>query len=333
MNLGGLWEGLEQEAAPERPLLRQQSVLDGLHCAVAAGLRWPGARRVLILRLGASQARTLLQRGMTPSLTLSRLPDDQVYPGQISIEMASPVRQHQELFALIGGDLAEQLTDDPRNAGQVILDRLDLWREFLRRREDGDTERWARGLFGELWYLAHEVLPNRPGDSGIGCWQGPAGAAHDFVLGACSVDVKTGTVGSETIHIASLQQLTPPPGSGLLLGHIVLRRDGQGQTLRELVAALYEQLPVEVRPLLDSRLLAAGYHESDAGLLDTLRLVVQELRLYQVTPGFPALVPANVPSGVEQCSYTIRLAACHPFHVPSTYPWTLRTETATPHGQ
>ncbi|MFC5849229.1 PD-(D/E)XK motif protein [Deinococcus petrolearius] len=331
MNLTILWEGLETRPQPHGAGLWQQSALDGLHCAVAAGLSFPGAQRVLILRLKAAQARVLVRRGMTPTISVSQLPADPAFPGQMSIELASPERRHQELFALIGNDLAGQLTDDPPDAGRVILARLDLWREFLRRREDGDSERWVRGLFGELWYLCEHVLHHRSAEAGLGCWMGPTGAVHDFALGAYAVDLKTGTVDSETVHISSLQQLTPPPGSGLLIGHLRLRRDGQGHNLQEKVAALRLKLAPEVWPLLDSRLLAAGYIEGDTEMRDDLRLAVHDFRLYQVASGFPVLTPTTVPLGIEQCSYTVNLASCRSFQVSAGYPWAPVTATATHH--
>ncbi|QLG12192.1 PD-(D/E)XK motif protein [Deinococcus sp. D7000] len=339
MNLTALWEGLEARPQPDGAGLWQQSALDGLHCAVAAGLRFPGVQRVLILRLEAAQARVLLQRGMTPALSVSRLPADPAFAGQVSIEIASPERRHQELFALIGSDLADQLVGDPPDAGRIILGRLDLWREFLRRREDGDSERWARGLFGELWYLRHHVMRHRSGEAALGSWMGPTSSAHDFALGVHAVDLKTGTTDSETVHISSLQQLTPPPGSVLLLGHLRLRRDGQGDNLRDLVAAVREELAPEAWALLDTRLLSAGYIEQggrdigeSAGMRDDLRLVVHDFRLYQVASGFPALTLASVPAGVEQCSYVINLTACHSFQVPHGYPWMPVTETVSNHG-
>ncbi|WP_261665405.1 PD-(D/E)XK motif protein [Deinococcus sp. Marseille-Q6407] len=321
MNLSDTWAALESKPHGPDTALLMQSSHDGVHSAVAAGLRVPDAQRVLILRLDSAQARILQRQGMTTAITLTRLQDDRLFSGQVNIELASADQRYQELFTLIGDDLIAQLEDDPVNAGHVILARLDLWREFLRRREEGDTERWARGLFGELWYLKHHVLPHRPGLAGLGCWLGPAGAAHDFELGACTIELKTGTTGSETVSISSLQQLTPSPGSKLLLGHLRLRRDSQGMTLRELSASIRAMLPPEAHQLLESRLLAAGYVEQDRELRDDLRLAVQDLRIFHVTSGFPALTVASVPVGIEQCTYTINLASCHYFQVPTDFPW------------
>lgn len=332
MNLTTLWEHLEARPRPSGAGLWQQSALDGQRCAVAAGLRFPGAQRVLILRMDDAQARTLEQRGMTPAITVSRLPRDPAFPGQTSVELVSPERRYQELFALIGSDLARQLADDPPAAGRVIQERLDLWRAFLRRRADGDSERWARGLFGELWYLREHVLRHRTAGTALGCWMGPTGAAQDFTLGTHALDLKTGTVDSETVHISSLQQLTPPPGSGLLLGHLRLRRDSQGNSLHDLVTALKAALPPEVWPVLEGRLLAAGYISDDPESRDDLRFAVHHFQLYQVTDGFPALTRADVPAGIEQCSYTIHLATCRPFQVSPEFPWGRTTETITHHG-
>ncbi|MFD2608959.1 PD-(D/E)XK motif protein [Deinococcus taklimakanensis] len=328
MNLNDIWSTLEASPRGDAPLVLQSSH-DGLHSAVAAGLRFPGAQRVLVLRLDAAQARMLLRQGMTPAITLTRLQDDPLYSNQVSIELSSTEARYQELFGLIGGDLIVQLADDPRDAGQVILARLDLWRGFLRRREEGDTERWARGLLGELWYLRNHVLRRRPGIVGLGCWLGPTGSAHDFETGTFSMDLKTGTPASEVVTISSLQQLTPSPGSALFLGHLRLRRDGQGTTLREMVASVRDSLKGEECELFDSRLLAAGYSSDDPDLRDDLRLAVHDFRMFQVVSGFPALTVATVPAGIEQCGYTINLITCRSFQVPADFPWNASPETTT----
>lgn len=333
MNLNEIWESLEAEPKPDGPRLRLRSALDRIHSSVAAGLRHPGPQRVLVLRLDAPQARTLLKRGMTPAINLTRLADDPLFPGQVNIELASAERRHQELFALIGEDLAAQLEADPPDAGRVILDRLELWHEFLRRREEGDAERWARGLFGELWYLRDQVLPRRPGMAGLACWLGPAGATHDFEAGAFAIDLKTGTAGDEIVHISSLQQLSPPPGSQLFLGHLRLRRDGQGSSLRELVAGIRAELALDAQPLFKARLLAAGYLDQDAHLHDPLRLAVQDLRIFHIKPAFPALTRRTVPAGIEQCTYTVNLATCHSFQVPAGFPWITTQEASSSNEQ
>jgi hypothetical protein len=311
MSLSELWARLEQRDQLPNGLI-QQSAHATVGSAVSAGLRFPERQRVLLIRLPRAQGALLLQRGIASGMVLRGIASD--YPEQVLVEISTTDRQYQELFAHIGDDLVGQLVTDPPRPGEVIVERLELWRSFFRHREGiGLSVFEIQGLYGELWFLREHVLPHLPGLRGIGAWTGTSGATHDFTMGQVSLDMKTGTPDGDTVHISSLQQLMPPPETLLFLGHLKIRRDSQGQSVGEIIDELRRQLPTDALQAFEGHLISAGYLEAERHTIDSYRFVPRSFELYQVSQDFPALTRSRVPNQIESCSYTIRLAACQAF--------------------
>lgn len=318
MSLGDLWQLLEQQTSGGRGML-VRSAHAGSNCAVLAALTFPGAERALVIRLPEHEARALASTGLTPAIELTLQEVGGSHPGQGSVLLRTRDPRYRELFTHIGDDLVEQLRRDPARPVQALLQRVELWREFLRRREGGAlTEAEIRGLFGEAWFLQNWLISRTAAHNhvaAIAAWTGPLGATRDFNLGEASLDMKTGTPLSSTVQISSLHQLSTPPGTRLYLGHLILRRDAGGQTLPELIDVLRDMLGAEARALLEARLLGAGYIEADRETLQDLRFLAGPLTTYAITPDFPALTPQNLPPAVVACSYTLDLGACVPFRI------------------
>lgn len=320
MSLGDLWNTLEQQPVPDRPGMLMRSAHAGATCAVLAALLLPGAERSLLIRLPETEAQALVIAGLTPAIELSLHDDRGAHPGQASVMLRARDPRHRDLFMHIGDDLVDQLRREPTRPVQVLLQRIELWRDFLRRRDETLTEPRLRGLFGEVWFLTERLLPRTATHhrvAALAAWTGPLGARRDFNLGEASLDMKTGVPGSTAVQIASIQQLSPAPGTQLYLGHLTLKRDAAGQTLPELIDRLRSTLDTGARELLDARLLQAGYIDADRNQapVSDLRLIAEQFDTYTITPGFPALTPENLPPAVIACSYTLDLSTCGEFRV------------------
>lgn len=325
MTLEELWQALEAQPPSRTSGLLRRGAHVGPACAVLAGLSFPGAERVLLLRLPARQAQALIASGLTPAITVTPVEGESAQAGQVTVQLGTREPRHLEMFSHIGDDLVNLLRRDPARPIEALLGRMELWREFLRRTgEVGLTEPLIRGLFGELWFLHQHVLARTtPRDlaAAVAAWTGPLGAARDFTLGQAALDMKTGTPGSTAVEISSISQLTAPADTGLFLGHLILQRSASGQSLPTMVDRVREGLPADARDLLEARLLAAGYLESARESLEGLRLLPGTFNIYAITPDFPALTRGRLPVAVTACTYTLDLAACPGFRVdPQTIP-------------
>ena len=97
------------------------------------------------------------------------------------------------------------------------------------------------------------------------------------------------------------------------------RPDG-GQNLPDLVADIRLQIGDSVRALanFNESLLEAGWLDSHALHYESRRWAVRKERTFQVRPGFPRLVEADLPTGVGNVSYGLTLSVCGNFELPLT---------------
>lgn len=170
------------------------------------------------------------------------------------------------------------------------------------------------GLFGELWFLTHWLVPALGTHMAVSMWRGPVGARNDFEKQGLAVEVKTSGRVDGSHHIASLEQLMAPEGASLLLFSLLVREEGGGLvSIPQVLAELREILRRDYSALsqFDSMLAATGYDDAQEGEYAKLRLRVRGQSLYKVTTGFPRLIPSSLsggqPPGVTDVAYQLRL--------------------------
>lgn len=200
---------------------------------------------------------------------------------------------------------------------QILVSRLLRWQKFLSKGTGKLLdEREVRGLIGELLFL-RDYLVSMVGIAAVECWQGPLGLPQDFVFDGRLVEVKTFAAGSDpSVRITSAEQLTS--GDVPLFLHLVcLVRQDDGLTLPNLVDDLRRLLTVShaATESLEDRLLTMGY--VDLPEYRAMSYVVTSVADYVVRDGFPRLTTEQIPSGVKDVAYSIRLADMRPFAVPA----------------
>lgn len=204
---------------------------------------------------------------------------------------------------------------DEASALQLLFQRLHRWQRLLSkggaRRLD---EHEIRGLMGELLFLRDRLLPVM-GAAAVDCWQGPLGQPQDFVYAGRLVEVKTYAAGSNpSIRISSAEQLSS--GDVPLFLHLVcLVRQNAALNLPALADEIRSMLsanPVRLDSFED-KLLVMGY--IDMPEYRSLSYAVTSTSDYRVGEGFPRLTVEQVPAGVTDVSYSIRLFEMRSFAV------------------
>lgn len=165
------------------------------------------------------------------------------------------------------------------------------------------------GLVGELLVLDRmlSISPNA-----WTRWRGPSGDRHDFRNGDISLEVKVSTSRNGFVTINGADQLEAPTGGSLHLLHLVLEPTAQGDLG---VAVLGRRVqnkaddPEGLRHAFKS--LGCPKVEDERWNKSTFRLESESL--YQVTEGFPRLVPSMlidgaVPSEVRSVKYRLDLS-------------------------
>ena len=209
-----------------------------------------------------------------------------------------------------------------RRCGPVFMTRFSHWRRLLAGVDaEGLGRHAAQGLYGELWTLRHLLVGPLSEHTALAAWHGPDRLDRDFRSRRPAIEVKTtGRDNPLSVAIAGEQQLDHALFSRLFL--VALAIDalpaGGGETLNEMVDGLLADLaPEDARLLLRDKLLEYGYAAAHRRVRRCPRYSLRELAIFEVAPGFPRIVEADVLAGVGEVRYLLSLPACAPWRSSS----------------
>ena len=193
----------------------------------------------------------------------------------------------------------------------VLVDSVQRFRSFFARRSTRLSETALRGFVSELLMLDALVQAGIGPHDALLSWSGPYGSTDFKFVDAAAIEVKTTRVPSRGVRISSEHQLVTPDG-GLHLFVLPLATLGSEQSggvgvlklVHDMRAKLVESSATA--ELWDSALEAVGFDETDR-YYEAWRFAPMEWQAYSVRDGFPRLVPAMLPDGVGQVSYSLRL--------------------------
>jgi hypothetical protein len=274
-------------------------------------------RRYVLVRVPDGEPNTIAERasrGIAVQTVEMKL--DELGNGQVFVELACLEPSGYAAFDLVIVELIELVETGP-NIGRIRLVQTVMakWRKFW----SGVTQSslsWKQhlGLFGELWFLSRWLLPYIAREQAIPMWRGPIGARNDFETQGLGIEVKTSGKLDGAHVISGLEQLLVPPGVELYLFSIVVREEASGvESLPKLVSeirgAIGQNAGVSLQ--FESMLAASDYNDSHSAEYDKVKFRVRGQGLYHVSPGFPRLIPEDIPAGlapgVGNVKYEIRL--------------------------
>lgn len=302
------WKGLP----PGEPGTLSALRVPGLTAIEAFWARKPDGRLTLLIALRRIE-------DIPVDLPTVRGVEIVVIPGDRQLQLVLEAAGDWEMFHALCSDLLSVSNEghDEAEALHLLVSRLLRWQKFLSKGTGKLLdEREVRGLIGELIFLRDYLLPVA-GTSAVECWQGPQGLPQDFVFAGRLVEVKTFAAGADpSVRITSPEQLSS--GDVPLFLHLVclVRQDG-GVNLPDLVGELHRLVsssPAQADSLED-KLLTMGY--IDLPEYRAMSYAVTSVSDYQVRDGFPRLTADQMPMGVVNVSYSIRLADLQPFGIPA----------------
>ena len=224
----------------------------------------------------------------------------------------------RDVFRSLCEDITRSLSSasSEPEAVRTFVSRLARWQAFLRRHEpEGLSREQRRGLFGELTFLQSLLSQPISGAAAVGAWKGCRGANHDFQFPAGSVEVKTTSASTpHSVHINNVSQLSDQGLNALFLHVITVEEnDGGAISLPELVQMIRTELDGKAVEEFEESLVESGFLDIHQDAYASPRYSIRSKRFFQVSDGFPRLLPAALPSGVEDVKYAIAIAACKPF--------------------
>lgn len=289
-------------------------------CEILAGLLQPGAVPGLLLEVSMDDVSGGLSLPSSRGFSVEPTVLQPGPAGRVRFALALSDATYETVFSILCEDAASTAAAAPnsRNALRTWLDRLHVWQEFMSRHGAGGlSEEAALGLYAELWFLREKLMALMGPGAALDSWAGPRGEPDDFALPGGFIEVKaTSRQAPDTIEISNVDQLDDGRGK-ILLAHLRLRFDKDGETLTQLVAGIGSILATEAPDRMhrfDDLLLAAGYANTRAETHERpWRL--RSTEIYEVVGDFPRVTPADVRSGVRSCRYSIDRAACSAYLV------------------
>lgn len=206
-----------------------------------------------------------------------------------------------------------ETADSHLKAFQIFMDVLFKWYDCFKRFSGKIlSEPSQRGIFGELYFLSHHLLPRLDGNTALKGWQGPDRSNHDFAFPGGNIEIKT-TIrkAHKKVRISSEKQLDDTGLPVLLLYCITLNLDSNnGLSLPHLIDDLHENLqefPIAALKLNDS-LNRMGYFDEQRQDYEKNRYILNREYLFHVREGFPRL--NSVQEGVGDVEYSLMISAC-----------------------
>jgi len=308
-----VWAKLESEKVRGEALCARRAAPD-VSWRLIAALDADGKRHLLIplepSEVGIEDSQS---RGLAATTRELAIPDHE--PARYLDVTCNDSTGH-DAFDIIGGEIARRLAAGSETAPDLVSRVIAKWRRFwgLVPKQLLSWEGQI-GLFAEVWFLTHWMIPQCGPNDAVSRWRGPLGARHDFEWLGCSVEVKATTSTRGPVHrVNGLDQLTPPEGGDLFFFSLRLREEASAlNSLASVIEACYTALggnPIALSQF-ESTLLQAGYHSTYEREYAESRFGIVEQGLFAVRDGFPRLTRAHVPddsfAGIEHVAYDINL--------------------------
>jgi hypothetical protein len=223
----------------------------------------------------------------------------------------------RDLFEGLCRTLASSLehATDSASSLAVSLAHIRRWKTFLSGRSQHLSIEEVRGLFAEIVFLTELIDRQMSSSDAVEAWLGPERSHQDFIFGNTAVEVKS-LSGAErsSVRISSEDQLESLNDALFLrVYRLSSLADAAGaRSLNEIVTAVQARLgEADAVEAFDRKLVAHGY--APLPDYDEPRFVVSDVRSYRVGDGFPRLMRSQLPTGIANVAYDIRLEAIVPY--------------------
>ena len=237
--------------------------------------------------------------------------------GQQHLVLALERQVDRDLFEGLCRTLASSLehATDSASSLAVSLAHIRRWKTFLSGRSQHLSIEEVRGLFAEIVFLTELIDRQMSSSAAVEAWLGPERSHQDFIFGNTAVEVKS-LSGAErsSIRISSEDQLESLNDALFLrVYRLSSLADAAGaRSLNEIVSAFQARLgEADAVEAFDRKLVAHGY--APLPDYDEPRFVVSDVRSYRVGDGFPRLMRSQLPTGIANVAYDIRLETIAPY--------------------
>lgn len=219
---------------------------------------------------------------------------------------------NKEIFTRLCQDLAEVPKVEPEQKYiNNISNRLEQWVYFWSAIKKNTMDfRKQMGLMGELQFFKFLVSMKMSPEEVLDAWLGPDGNAHDFVFLKNLYEVKARTSDDEAISISNENQLEAVDSKDLLLVvYEFVEGKNSGQTIldmaNQVITGCFDG-DAELRARFERKLLPLNFNIM-APCSNLIQFEDVGVKYYQVASGFPRLISSDIPSGILNVKYKLKV--------------------------
>jgi hypothetical protein len=323
MTLAEIWETLEagiDSVAPGEWLARRLAPGSGYDLRV--GLDRSTRSRTVLIRLESASLGDAGEcpRGRGFDVRYITLPGDDNHHTTLAVVLTD--RAYSDIFSILTQDLAVTMAATPRDCSVVgeLFARLRSWQQFMESASpDGLSPPRQCGLYGELYFLRHQLFPQVGITSGLDAWHGPSRLHQDFQFDRHAIEVKTSTSKQhQFIQVANERQLDESLLDKLFLFYLSLdARPHHGETLVAMVNQIWNTIGDSnaARELFARRLLEAGYIEAHSSKYESVGYGIRDAVVFDVHGDFPRILETELRAGVGSVTYSISVSECRRYTI------------------
>lgn len=223
----------------------------------------------------------------------------------------------RDLFEGLCRTLASSLehATDSASSLAVSLAHIRRWKSFLAGRSQHLSAEEVRGLFAEIVFLMELIDRQMSGGAAVDAWLGPERSHQDFMFGNTAIEIKS-LSGAErsSVRISSEDQLESLNDALFLRVYRLtsFADAAEARSLNDIVTAAQTRLgEADAVEAFERKLVALGY--APLPDYDAPRFVVSNVRSYRVDDSFPRLMRSQLPAGIANVAYDIKLEAIASF--------------------
>lgn len=195
----------------------------------------------------------------------------------------------------------------------ILVERLGLWTELLKKRGSRKNLSQVIGLLGELLVLEDFIDRGVPLSIAVPGWRGPNGDATDIGIEDRRVEIKAKLVTQHlVVDISSADQLTSDDRK-LFLTINFFTKSQAGSSVTSIIERLRGKMNQHQRSLdlFNSKLLIAGYVEDAEEFEEAYELARR--RAFRVEDEFPRIQVSDLKAGIDNVRYRIDIANIEAF--------------------
>ena len=222
-----------------------------------------------------------------------------------------------EYFCTFCADIIDSTIDviDDKQAYKIICDRYFAWKKLFKPQQGKLAENELMGLIGEMLFMRDYMLRMYPAITAIESWTGPEPAHKDYSVDDAWYEVKTITVGKDSVKISSLEQLdSDTQGTLVVYALEKMSPTYNGVRINKLVTSILDKVQTPMlRELFLTKLTMAGFEfnpENDKFVYD-----IHDFMTYKVDETFPKLSNKNIPLAINKVQYEIILSEIEDYKI------------------